>query len=148
MLHINSLSKRLAILAAVAIATSGAALAQDGLDTFQQPVGFGFGEQDLPVDSNTRDINGNRIVIDGLIIQGNDLSNLSRFNLGFGLGSQALTDRRFQTGNGFGQGQTTVAGNQLNVITQGSNNVVVIDSTQINNGDQTVVLNGELDLND
>lgn len=43
-------------------------------------------------------------------------------------------------------GTGTAVGNQLNVITTGNYNTVIIDSTQINNGDQTVVLNGELDL--
>ena len=45
-------------------------------------------------------------------------------------------------------GSGTAVGNQLNVITNGSNNTIIIDSTQINNGDQTVILNGELNLND
>ena len=43
-------------------------------------------------------------------------------------------------------GTGTAIGNQLNVITNGNYNTVIIDSTQINNGDQTVVLKGELDL--
>ena len=43
-------------------------------------------------------------------------------------------------------GSGTAIGNQLNVVTNGSYNTVIIDSTQINNGDQSVVLNGELDL--
>ena len=45
-------------------------------------------------------------------------------------------------------GSGTAVGNQLNVITNGSNNTIIIDATQINNGDQSVVLNGELNLND
>lgn len=141
--------KALALMATAAtFAFAPAAIAQDGLDTFQQPIGFGFGEQNQPVDANTRDANGNRIIIDGQIITGDDLSFLSGSNLGFVLGGSTLGARSLFTGGGFAQNRTTVAGNQLNVITQGSNNVVVIDSTQINNGDQTVVLNGELDLDD
>ena len=34
-------------------------------------------------------------------------------------------------------GQATAVGNQLNVVTTGSNNIVIVDSNQINNGDQT-----------
>ena len=141
--------KYLAIAAtSAAAALASPAIAQDGLDTFQQPIGFGFGEQNQNANANTRDANGNRIVIDGQIITGDDLSFLSGSNLGFATGGSTLGARSLFTGGGFSQNRTTVAGNQLNVITQGSNNVVVIDSTQINNGDQTVVLNGELDLND
>lgn len=137
----------LSLSASAFLIASGAA-AQEGLDAFQQPIGFGFGEQNQPANANTRDVNGNRVVIDGQIIQGSDLSLLTGSNLGFALGGSTLGARSLFSGQGFASSRTTVAGNQLNVITQGSNNVVVIDSTQINNGDQTVVLNGELDLND
>ena len=37
-------------------------------------------------------------------------------------------------------------GNQLNVITQGNWNTVIVNSTQINNGNQTTALNGKIDL--
>jgi hypothetical protein len=49
---------------------------------------------------------------------------------------------------GFGAGiaSGTAVGNQLNVITQGSWNTVIVNSTQINNGNQTTVLNGKIDL--
>ena len=51
-------------------------------------------------------------------------------------------------GAGFGAGiaSGTAVGNQLNVITQGSWNTVIVNSTQINNGNQTTVLNGKIDL--
>ena len=45
-------------------------------------------------------------------------------------------------------GQSQAVGNQLNVITNGNYNTIIIDNTQINNGDQTAVLNGELNLNE
>jgi holdfast attachment protein HfaA len=38
-------------------------------------------------------------------------------------------------------GTGTAIGNQLNVNTSGSFNTVIVNSTQINNGDQTVNLN-------
>ena len=52
-------------------------------------------------------------------------------------------------GTGFGQlGGATAIGNNLNVTVQGNWNTVIIDSTQINNGDVTanVELNGQVDL--
>jgi holdfast attachment protein HfaA len=55
-------------------------------------------------------------------------------------------------GAGFsGAGSATAIGNQLNVITQGSWNTVIVTNTQINNGDinaNSNVLNGGLNLND
>lgn len=103
---------------------------------FERPYGFGYGEEDRPFDARTRDANGNRVVVNGLIEGGT----------GLGLG---LSSRWGQTENLPGMiGSGTAIGNQLNVITYGSNNTIIVDSTQINSGDQTVVLNGELDLND
>jgi hypothetical protein len=40
----------------------------------------------------------------------------------------------------------TAIGNQLTVTVIGSRNTTIIDSTQINNGNQTTVLNGKFDL--
>jgi holdfast attachment protein HfaA len=39
-----------------------------------------------------------------------------------------------------GIGASSAIGNQLNVITQGNYNTVIIDSTQINNGDISAVI--------
>ena len=41
-------------------------------------------------------------------------------------------------------GGATAIGNSLNVVTTGSNNTVIVNSTQTNNGDQTanVSING------
>ncbi len=111
---------------------------------FERPYGYAYGEENRAYDANTRDRNGNRVIVDGRIVVGDDLSSLSmsgvyRHNFrGAGTGY----------GNYHGPGQNSAVGNQLNVITNGSNNIVVIDSEQDNSGDQTVILNGELDLND
>ena len=129
----------LAVIAGAGVAQANPAAQFTG--EFERPYGFGYGEENSAYDANTRDLNGNRVIIDGRIIVGDDLSNLS---------SSGVYGYRFQ-GSGATYGRSpnaTVSGNQLNVITQGSNNTIVIDSTQINNGDQTVDLNGELDLDD
>ncbi len=124
-----------------AIASFGpAAHAQSSssLSEFERPFGFVRGEEDRPFDPGTRDVNGNRLVVDGRIVSSSDLGVFSQSTLSSGAGALA----------GAGFGQTTAIGNQLNVVTQGSFNTVVIDSTQINNGDQTAILNGEIDLDE
>lgn len=101
---------------------------------FERPYGYGYGDETRPFSARTRDRLGNRVVINGLIEGGS------------GLGTGLYTDWG-QTDGAHGMiGTGTAVGNQLNVITNGSNNTIIIDSTQINNGDQTVVLNGELDF--
>ena len=53
-------------------------------------------------------------------------------------------------GAGFGNGslQGSAIGNQINVITQGNFNTVIVNATQTNTGNQSTVLNGSLNLND
>lgn len=139
----------LILLSSVALAPVASAQLSD----FERPFGFGFGEQNQPFDPGTRDINGNRLIVDGRIITGDDLSSFSTSTLA--TGGQSLSGAGF-FGQGFGgQQQNSAIGNQLNVVTQGSFNTIIVDSTQINNGNQTAIqnsdsnfLNGELDLND
>ncbi|WOR15490.1 holdfast anchoring protein HfaA [Hyphomonas sp. FCG-A18] len=128
--------------AALAIGTAGSLLlaapasaqAASYASEFERPYGFGYGEEQRPYEANSRDRLGNRVIINGLIEGGTGLG--TGLHTGWG-----------QTEGASGMlGSGTAVGNQLNVITNGSNNTIIIDSTQINNGDQTVVLNGELDF--
>lgn len=116
--------------------TMAAAQAASSMSDFERPYGFSYGQEDQPYDAGTRDASGNRVIINGMI------------NGGSGLSSGLYTSWGQTDGASGMIGSGTAVGNQLNVITYGSYNTIIIDSTQINNGDQTVVLNGELNLND
>ena len=105
---------------------------------FERPFGFGYGEEQSSYDANTRDASGNRVILDGRIMTGMDQSSLSS--------SYGSAGGWSQSSNGAGFGSGTAVGNQLNVITQGNWNTVIVNSTQINNGNQTSVLNGKIDL--
>jgi len=133
---------RLATFLVSAVAFAGSTATAQTAD-FERPIGFGFGEENRPFEPGTRDINGNRLIVDGRIITGDDLSSFSTSSLA-GQG-QSLSGAGFFNQP---QGQTSAIGNQLNVITEGSFNTVIVNSNQTNNGDQTAILNGELDLND
>jgi holdfast attachment protein HfaA len=93
---------------------------------FSRPYGMNPGDENRPYDARTRDLNGNRVIIDGRMLVGDDLSSLP---LGLYNGAN--------TGLGF-SGTGAAIGNQLNVNTSGSFNTVVVNSTQVNNGNQTV----------
>lgn len=131
------------LLPGLALSLAGGALSTEAnaqeagyLAEFERPYGFAYGEESRPFDAGTRDRQGNRVIVNGLIEGGT------------GLGTSLYTGWG-QTEGATGMiGSGTAVGNQLNVITNGSNNTVIVDATQINNGDQSVVLNGELDLND
>lgn len=110
------------------LAAAAPALAFDDRSV-EQPWGLEYGEAERPFEPGTRDANGNRVVVDGRI-----LDQSSTLPMGLGLG--------FSEGEGFGLNQGQAIGNQLNVVTNGSFNTVIIDNTQINTGDQTVVVTG------
>ena len=86
--------------------------------------GMGWDSFDRPIEMSTRDSNGNRLIVNGRTMSETTLSG----GLGDGLGA--------------GVGSSQAVGNQLNVVTQGNWNTVIIDSTQINNGDISAVTQG------
>ena len=111
---------------------------------FERPFGFAYGQETQAFDANTRDANGNRLILDGRIMTGMDQSTLSTSTASASSWAQATA------GAGFGNGsmQGTAIGNQINVITQGNFNTVIVNATQTNTGNQSTVLNGSLNLND
>jgi len=124
----------LAALTAIAVTPHAEAQAASTVSEFERPYGFGFGQESQPYSAAGRDASGNRVIVNGLLEGGT------------GLGTGLYTGWGQTDGAAGMIGTGTAVGNQLNVITTGNYNTVIIDSTQINNGDQTVVLNGELDL--
>lgn len=98
---------------------------------FSQPYGSSSANMMLPYDAGTRDLNANRVIVDGVIITGDDLSSLP-----LGIYNASSTGMGYSGVTGY------AIGNQLNVNTTGSLNTVVVNSTQINNGNQTVIVNG------
>ncbi|MFN3523081.1 MAG: holdfast anchoring protein HfaA [Phenylobacterium sp.] len=98
--------------------------------SFNAGYGRVAGEENRPVDVSTRDANGNRVIVDGLILTGEDQSSFSR--------AWGAADAYAGVG---AQGGASAIGNNLVVITQGSNNTVIVDSTQINNGNVSASTN-------
>lgn len=91
----------------------------------------------------TRDANGNRLVVDGIIQQNGSAysrsdSNASSSIFNGGVGSSGVTNI----------GGSTAIGNNLNVVVQGNRNTVVVNSNQTNTGAVTAgtALNGSINL--
>ncbi|HPA38925.1 MAG TPA: holdfast anchoring protein HfaA [Phenylobacterium sp.] len=96
-----------------------------GSNSADYNAGYGrvAGSENRPVDVSTRDGNGNRVIVDGLILTGEDQSTFSR------------TTGVFDSYTGVGaQGRATAIGNSLVVVTQGNYNTVIVNSTQTNTG--------------
>jgi holdfast attachment protein HfaA len=123
------------LLAALA---GGAAQAQSfntNSASFNGGYGRAPGTENMPIDVDTRDANGNRLIVDGIIQDGDAYG------------------RTGGSGAAYGRGGATAIGNNLVVVTQGNWNTVIVNSTQTNNGNVTAtntapVIEGELDLND
>ena len=111
------------------------ALAQSAGEMMRLNAGYGRtpGQENRPIDPSTRDANGNRVIVNGLIQTGPD---------------QSLYGDASTLSGAAGGVNASAVGNQLVVLTQGSWNTVVVDSTQINNGDvsASAELNGKVTL--
>jgi holdfast attachment protein HfaA len=127
-------------------AASNPAYGQSG--DFERPFGFSYGQESQGFDANTRDANGNRLILDGRIMTGMDASTFSSATASASSWAQSMSGAGFSNGSSSNQ----AIGNQLNVITNGNYNTVIVNSTQTNNGNQTATsstaLNGKIDLND
>jgi holdfast attachment protein HfaA len=114
--------------ACASLALAGAAAAQSA-STNSSSYNAGYGrtsdQENRPVQADTRDANGNRVIIDGVIQTGANQSSIT-----FGGGASS-------TSSGAGAGGATAIGNNLTVITQGNWNTVIVNSTQTNTGTVT-----------
>jgi holdfast attachment protein HfaA len=120
-----------------------AAQAQVNGNTAAFNAGYGQSSGDenkAAAQSTIRDANGNLLMVDGRIMTANGGSaSYSSSQSGVGTNASALSAQAFsggagRSGSGAGSANSTAIGNQLNVVTSGNYNTVVINSTQTNNG--------------
>lgn len=127
----NSIVVGAGLVAVVAgLSASGAAQAQtmsSNSAAFNAGYGRIAGQENRVVDYSTRDANGNRIIVDGVMLTGADQSVYSSSH------SSGSLDAYSGVG-GRGYSSSTAIGNNLTVITQGNNNTVIVNSTQTNTG--------------
>ncbi|MDX9997398.1 MAG: holdfast anchoring protein HfaA [Phenylobacterium sp.] len=126
-----------AVALAAALAAGAGAQAQSMTSnsaSFNAGYGRYAGQENRPVDVGTRDANGNRVIVDGLILTGEDQSTFAR--------ASGAADAF--AGVGAVGGGASAIGNNLVVVTQGNYNTVIVSSSQVNNGPVTATtqLNG------
>ena len=86
-----------------------------------------------PQTGSTRDQNGNRLIVNGLIQSG-----ASAYSSASGGVSSSYSGAG---GDGTAIGGSTAIGNNLNVVVQGNHNTVIVNSRQTNNGEVTAGTN-------
>ncbi len=130
--------------AIAALAIPGAAAAQSagssGMSGYQAGYGGSRYTTARPQTGSTRDENGNRLIVNGIIQAG-----ASAYSSASGGVSSTWSGAG---GGGTTIGGSTAIGNSLNVVVQGNHNTVIVNSRQVNNGDVTAgtALNGTLRL--
>lgn len=125
----TGLTVAVASLGALGLATSVDAQSMNtNSASFNAGYGRIAGQENRVVDYSTRDANGNRIIVDGVMLTGADQSVYSSSN------SSGSLDSYSGVGGLGGYSGSTAIGNNLTVITQGNNNTVIVNSTQTNTG--------------
>jgi holdfast attachment protein HfaA len=119
-----TMSKAILIAALAATGLSTAAAAGDWTNSANYN-GFGNTTQNTPSNFSLRDANGN-LTVGSSYSTSTGAQSASAYGSGVGVqGSGPMT------------GQATAIGNSLNVVVVGNHNTTVVDSSQINNGNQT-----------
>ena len=134
-----------ALVGIIGLALPAAATAQSagssGMGSYQAGYGGSRYTTARPQTGSTRDQNGNRLIVDGIIQAGaNTYSSAT--------GGVSSSYSGAGSNGGTAIGGSTAIGNSLNVVVQGNHNTVIVNSTQTNNGNVTAgtVLNGALRL--
>lgn len=120
-----------ALVACGALLAAGSSAIAQTMDANSSSFNAGYGrtagQENRTVQFDTRDANGNRVIVDGMMLTGSDQSNFSRTSGG-----------TLDAVSGVGAlGSSAAIGNNLTVVTQGSYNTVIINSTQTNTGNVT-----------
>ena len=129
MVRIPPAASRIILIASAVAGLAGAAAAQTmDANSASYNAGYGrvSGQENHPVDVVTRDANGNRVIVDGIIQTGADQSVFATAGAGGAFDT-------FAGVGSVGSGSTAI-GNNLVVITQGNYNTVIVDSQQTNTG--------------
>ena len=122
---------RLAIATAALSAIAGGAAAQS-MSTNAASFNGGYarynGQENRAIENySNRDASGNMLIVDGIIQAGSSYASSEAKSSSYSGG----------VGVGVGSSSATAIGNNLNVVTQGNFNTVIVNSTQINNGNVT-----------
>lgn len=127
---------------AAPVAVEAQSAGSSGMSNYQAGYGASRYTTARPQTGSTRDANGNRLIVNGIIQAGAS---------SYGSASGGVSSSFSGAGNGSGGsaiGGSTAIGNNLNVVVQGNHNTVIVNSSQVNNGaiSAGTSLNGTLRL--
>lgn len=126
---------------AAPVAAEAQSAGSSNLGTYQAGYGGSRYTTARPQTGSTRDANGNRLIVNGVIQAG-----ASSYASASGGVSSSFSGAANSGGTAIGG--STAIGNNLNVVVQGNHNTVIVNSSQVNNGaiNAGTSLNGTLRL--
>ncbi len=133
------------LLAGLAAGLASAASAADfsNAASYNSSYGMSAGQENQTVNPSLRDQNGNLTVVNGQFTSSAFSRQTGVQTMGT-ISSSQMSSLGTSSQGGVAYGAATAIGNNLNVVTVGSNNTVVVNANQINKGNQnaSVSLNG------
>ena len=132
-----------AALAALATVSSAQAGCYNSAASYNTGYGMTPGEENAPIDASLRDANGNLTIINGQFTSSSmsQQSGVQQMStIGGGFGTMGAVSNSAAGGTSTSTSTASAIGNQLNVVTVGNDNTVVVNSTQTNNGNQTATV--------
>lgn len=130
----------LAVLSITVLAGTACANDYSSAASYNSPYGLSAGAENQTINPSLRDSNGNLTVVNGQFTSAAVSKQTGVQSMGT-LSSSALSSLGTVNTSGAAYGGATAIGNSLNVVTIGSNNTVVVNSTQTNNGNQSASVN-------
>ena len=132
------MSFRFRLMLLTTVAMTGAAVAGNYNSAASYNNGYGMtaGQENQAANPNLRDANGNLTLVNGQFTSAN--FGQSGVQSASTLGSYASSTSGTSTSTT--TGTATAIGNSLNVTVVGNHNTVVVNSSQINNGNQTATV--------
>jgi holdfast attachment protein HfaA len=130
-------------------AFAGSSTAYSTASNYNAPYGMTAGEENAAINPSLRDSNGNLTSVNGQVTSANfglsssgvqGMSTISSSSLATSSSSSSAYSSTSTGTSGVGTSTATAIGNSLNVVTVGSNNTVIVNSSQTNNGDQTATV--------
>lgn len=122
------------------LATAAQAADYSNAASYNSGYGMAAGQENQAVNPNLRDGNGNLTVVNGQFTSSSFSRQTGVQSMGT-ISSGALSSLgTSSSGVGTNYNTASAIGNSLNVVTVGSNNTVIVNSTQINNGNQTATV--------
>jgi holdfast attachment protein HfaA len=140
----NRTMKQICLSAALAAIATGAQAGDYSMSSsYNQGYGMAAGQENAPIDASLRDANGNLTIVNGQFTSSSmsQQSGVQQMStIGGGMGSIGTVTNSTSGGTSTSTATASAIGNQLNVVTVGNNNTVVVDSSQTNNGNQTATV--------